>query len=353
MRRRILVSVVALSVGLLAVEGYVRVRQWMRFGITGHYLIDSVFDPATQHLVPAPGQKTNRLTTDSRGFRSPELVMPKPPGTIRLAFLGASTTLCLEATKDESTWPHRVTEMAVGRFPQRKFDYINASMTGWGVADTEKDYKSRVLPCGPDVVFIYHATNDLVRTTRNLASVQGWSSDGTTDEPSGLGRISLAWYLIEKNIALRRRGKPATDRAPLAIDPATLTISFDAALRSLITTIQQGGAVPVVITFSHRARRTQSEAEQREACQSSLFYMPWMTPASILDGFELFNKSIRKIATEMNCILVDVEDEIPGEKKYFNDSVHLTDAGCEALSERIMKHVFEDPRFTARLNMSK
>ena len=49
----------------------------------------------------------SRYTTNSMGFRGPEISVPKPPSTFRALVLGESTTLGMEMDDDE-TWPARL-----------------------------------------------------------------------------------------------------------------------------------------------------------------------------------------------------------------------------------------------------
>ena len=59
--------------------------------------------------------------------------MPKPPGRVRLAFIGASTTFCAEVSSDAAAWPDLVVETLHGRFPGTRFDYVNGGVPGYAV----------------------------------------------------------------------------------------------------------------------------------------------------------------------------------------------------------------------------
>ncbi|MFN0207448.1 MAG: SGNH/GDSL hydrolase family protein [Planctomycetota bacterium] len=343
--RKLLFSLAIIILGIVLIEGFVRIRQWRRFGTTDHFLIASFFDPATRHLVPTPLQNTKRVQTDSRGFRSPELVMPKPAQTIRMAFLGASTSLCLEATNNQKTWPHLVWQACAEKFKNNNFDYLNSSMTGWGVGDSARDFDARVAACRPDITIIYQASNDFVRVSRDAARRQGIDVGNATDEPTGLASFSLAWYLVQKNLLIHNIEKPVQPSESFQLSDADITATFREELKALILNVRNSGSVPVVLTFSHRARGEQTPREQFEACQSSLFYMPWMTVDGIRRGFDLLNATIRDVAKETNCLLIDDENSIPGDAIHYTDSVHLTDEGCEAMARRVCDSLFDSREF--------
>jgi hypothetical protein len=119
-RSRLLLSALILLVGLLLLEGAVRVRQWMLYGRAGSYY-EFVTHPETGLRVPKPGVTRGRdhvIEVNSLGFRGPELEIPKPPGRVRLGFLGGSTTFCAEASANESTWPALVCAGLREAFPR-------------------------------------------------------------------------------------------------------------------------------------------------------------------------------------------------------------------------------------------
>ena len=89
-----------------------------------------------------------------RGFRSPEIDDPKPPGTLRIAYLGGSTTYCAEVSGEEMAWPHIVTEQIRTRYPDRPVDYVNAGVPGYSTPQSIKNLQSRVASLDPDVIVI-------------------------------------------------------------------------------------------------------------------------------------------------------------------------------------------------------
>src|SRR5574341_678322 len=91
--RRALLLLAGLLLGLLLVEGLVRLRQWRRYGTTVTSYYRFATDPATGLRIPEPGHRVGPIAIDSLGFRGPEIERPKPAGRIRVAFLGASTKI--------------------------------------------------------------------------------------------------------------------------------------------------------------------------------------------------------------------------------------------------------------------
>ncbi|MDZ4772692.1 MAG: hypothetical protein SGI72_06100 [Planctomycetota bacterium] len=70
-----------------------------------------------------------------------------------------------------------------------------------------------------------------------------------------------------------------------------------------------------------------------------------MDVASILDGFEAYNRAIRAAAIDTGAILVEGENEVPADEAHFADSVQFTDEGCRWQAQRILRGLEHSPAF--------
>jgi hypothetical protein len=113
----------------------------------------------------------------------------------------------------------------------------------------------------------------------------------------------------------------------------------------LVEASKQTAPIVAIATFSHRVRRDQSHDEQVRACISSFYYMPYMNAEGILTGIEEYNRQIREVARQSGAILVNGENSIPGNDKYFHDSVHFTDAGSEQMARRVAQGLIDSAEF--------
>ena len=191
------------SITLVALETVARVRAWFKYGI--HTPVrEFIQDEKTGLRIPNPSSEEGPILVNSLGFRGPEIPLQKPQETIRLAFLGGSTTWCAEVSNNEMTWPHIVWKELQQKFPSKNFDYVNGAFPGYSTNESLINLQTRVEQTNPDIIFIYHATNDLAYDTRKLAESQGIFSREAAAS-SWLANWSLAWNLIEKNIQLKFR----------------------------------------------------------------------------------------------------------------------------------------------------
>ncbi len=350
-RTRLGLTFGALVLALLLVECAVRVCQYLRHGTTAISVYELVHDPVSGLEIPAPNSSVGSIRINSLGFRGAEIEMPKPPGRIRLAFLGGSTTFCAEIASVEMNWPHRVAAALNRRCAGLTFDYVNGGTAGYWTAQCLLNLRHRIEPLDPDVIVIYEATNDLTQDSRELAAKHGLYDPSET-EASWLGKLSLTWYLLEKNLRFRARNQ-ADRRGTLALDPKEISPAFRARLTELVLEAKKVAPVVALVTFSHRGRREQSPEECREALGSSLYYMPFLDVEGILAGFEEYNRTIREVAGATDVVLVEGEDEIPGDAAHFFDSVHFTEQGCALQAERVLRGLEGSAAFQALLEKKR
>jgi hypothetical protein len=101
------------------------------------------------------------LATNQFGWRGPPLGLSKPPGTIRLAFVGASTTV------NEHHFPFSYPELAAfwlnlwlqKQYPGVTLEVINAGREGISSTDIAAIVRDEVLPLEPDLVVYYEGAN--------------------------------------------------------------------------------------------------------------------------------------------------------------------------------------------------
>jgi lysophospholipase L1-like esterase len=344
-RSRVALSLGATLVGLLALEAAVRVRHFVKHGSFAP-IYSFRTDARTGLRVPASLQ-VGRIETDSRGFRSPEVEEPKPEGRLRIAFLGGSTTYCAEASSNAATWPALVADAVEEACPARSVDWLNASSAGYTVESSRTNLRVRVAPLAPDVIVIYHATNDLTRDSNDLAVEQGLAEAGGTAE-DWLEHWSMLWEITKKNLLLRESSKPQDPgRRRLDVSIDALAAGFETRLEALVREAQQVAPVVLLVTFAHRARDGMSAAELRDACESARFYIPFLEPEQILSGIRAYNDAVRRVAARTGVTLVGGEDRIPSDGVHFHDSVHLLDPGCRLQADRVTESLVTAPSFRA------
>jgi lysophospholipase L1-like esterase len=329
-------------------EGASRIRHWTRQGVFWGTDQTYTTDPKSNLRTPIPNGTFGPVHINSHGFRSPEIPLEKPAGRLRLAFLGGSTTYCAEVSSDQMTWPYLVVAEIKKRFPDLNIDFVNGGVPGYTTRSLKPYLEKRVARFRPDVIVIYEASNDLSVNSSALAREQGVTN--RTDEQSmgWLSSRSLLLYLVEKNLAVLRQQHPflgGGTQPKIAIDQARLDAMYRSDLTALVEASKQVADLVVTVTFAPRLRTDQSSKELRAAAITSLYYMPYMTPEAILEGFQHYNRIIRSVAAEEDTLLVGDEDSIPADAVHYKDSAHFTDAGSMLMAKRVADALLSSPRF--------
>jgi lysophospholipase L1-like esterase len=343
-RRALLLAALALvgiTVVLVAIECVLRLNAYARNGFAR---VDDVYmvDRSNGLRVPRPSMKFGGININSDGFRGPEIQTPKPAGMLRLAFVGASTTFCAEVGSDAKTWPDLVARDLQRRHPQWQVDYVNAAVPGYGIDAMHKSFVSRVARFHPDVAIVYEATNNIASDTRTLALERHIIEERPKWSRWLTDRSSLAQllYLNASVWSLARQDRHGT-RARLDLTPSDLLMlraGYRERLVSLIRSAQQSARVVAVATFSHRVRHANAPADG--TAEAALVLMTsraeHLSIKGLMDAYDAYNDAIRDAAAATGAVLIDGNDEIPGDFIHFVDTMHFSEAGSAAMAKRVL-----------------
>ena len=177
---------------------------------------------------------------------------------------------------------------------------------------------------------------------------------GKPESESWLGQWSLTWFLIEKNLQVMMRKRQALQgETHLVLEKDQLSQDFRRRLAALVEASRATASLVAVATFSHQFRKEQTPQEQIDAANTAIYYMPYMNVKGLLQAFDEYNQVIREVARSSQVILIDKEHAIPGDRRHFNDSVHFTDQGSQAMAHRVVTALQADPGFTFLVKQKK
>jgi lysophospholipase L1-like esterase len=338
-RRKILYLVILVAFTLLALEGALRVRAWIKYGGTASVRDPMIaYNPEWDLNVPTPGYEVKgasiHIRINSLGFRGPEIQAAKPPRTVRIVCLGASTTFSAEVSSNEKTWTYRLQELLQAEYPDVRIEVVNAAVGGYVAADNLKSLIHRVLPLDPDLVLYYEANNEIVRDTRELAAARGLLEEGGNRSPimRTLSNYSLMVDLLHKNLAILLRSRSTAPK--IDVIPEDLPARFVGVLDEMRTRLAARGVPFVLSTFSVKYRRDQDRATQIANADVSFFYMPWMSIDGMLHAMDVYNQAILDYGARAGVPVIDDRFAIPPDALHFTDCMHLSDLGNEAMAQR-------------------
>lgn len=310
-------------------------------------IINSLYyDQKSGLNIPTPNSRTKSISINSLGFRGPEIEVPKPLNRLRFGFIGASTTYCAEVSNNKNVWADIVVQQIKSHFPNLSVDYVNGGVSGYTTSTSLINLEKRVMPLDPDIVVIYHATNDLSQETRHLAEMAGLKKINLEKEASWLAKYSLLWRLVEKNLDLITLQLTSNESDKLNFNPQSIGEDFRQNLEKLVDLAYNKGArLVVLVTFSTHLRDGMTIDQQNTAMMSARYHMPYITTHDYSASFKHYNQIIKEVAKKKGALLVADENSIPGDPQHFVDSVHFTDLGSQLQANRIVSVLINSDQF--------
>jgi lysophospholipase L1-like esterase len=355
-RRKFVYASACLFVALLLCEGAVRVRAWWRYGTSATGITNTmiVYNDEYELKMPQPGYELHAgkiwIKINSLGFRGDEITIEKPPSTLRIACVGASTTFCSEVSSNRAAWPAQLQEVLQARYPEITVQVVNAGIPGAVATDSVKNLRRRVLPLDPDLVIFYEANNDIAFDTMQLARKQGLIEESETHR-SGIAKAiseySLLFDLIHKNLRITL-GRNSQQTGKLQSLPPDLAERFIGRIDEMHQSTHDRGASFVLSSFLVKYRRDQDRQSQLAHADIAFYYMPWMTIDGLLDAVDLYDAAIVDYANSHDIPVLAERDSIPADDEHFADCIHMADAGCALMAQRFGRF-FEETELMDRI----
>lgn len=287
------------------------------------------------------------LVTNSFGWRGADIPLNKPAGRVRIAFVGASTTV--DAHGDPFSYPEYIgrwlREWALQWHPSISVDVINAGREGILSNSIDAIVRQELLPVSPDVVVYYEGANQfwpasfsgrpIVRIYRMMSpsssALERYSALGarlsTIVNRPGTGAeprkppLPVAWPsdLDERDPALNDPRLPVElpdilrdlDRMRAAVDAARGTF----VISSFVWLVDAG-----LVLDPRRDAIVLQELNER--------YWPF-SYAHMRRFVDFENRVFAKYARAHQLPFNDVAAAFPRDPRLFVDSIHMTPAGSK------------------------
>jgi len=341
--------IVIFVLGFGAAEMVLRLLQVMKYGAVQAAHEGETFyrEEGTGLRLPKPGARVGRARINSLGFRGPEIPIVRASHKLRLAFLGSSTTYDAESPEGQN-WPELTAQKVERALPSGcGVDFANAGVPGFGLEHILKHFEAHVRVLRPDVVLILAA--DITRDIQTGLAAKGVAVSDLI-KPSWLGRQSLLWSKVEKNVHVIRLQRAATrPEGKIRFDHDAYAADFERRLTAVVETVKTSEALPVLVTTVGQLRREQSRRMQIEASTTALFYNPSMSIPGLLDARDAYNAAIHRAGQTTGVAIIDDHQDIPGDRQHFADSSHFSPLGSEKMAERVATALLANQAFRARI----
>ena len=343
-----------LIISYLAAETYIRISEpyvnlWV---ITGrqagadpkeHWALVDAFSAYKGR----PGSyRGTEKTVNKYGFiSSPEISIKKPENTIRVVFLGGSSTAGTGRNlADEDTWPFLVTEILKENLKERKIEFINASLGGYTTFESFGRLWSRVRFFSPDIVVVYHGWNEMYyfnkvdeiiywRTLPDGSWGFNYASKITVYEPHWIDHLIRHSQLLTK-IRLRL-SKPHSEEVSV---PKEIKDNYDKRgldiFRTNLCLIREATSIFNAKLFViKQATLIVDNLNKKDRNNCRYEYHGFDHDAHV----DAFNQIYRIIDEEIEAEdIIDIT-QLSGSPEYFYDHVHPTELGSKEIAKLVAK----------------
>jgi lysophospholipase L1-like esterase len=353
MKNALFISVsIFLALILTFIAGEITLRVWdYSKGVTPRYTHNMVENLARPNgyfnydLQPDvtffyDSKNPKKFSINRWGFRSPEYDPIKPKNTIRIFFLGGSSTFD-PYVSDENTWTNLTGEI-LSKHTDKTIEAINAGKYGFGSHEIFGLFYHRILRHSPDMIVLYSALND---THRKLSPYYG-----ADDGPQLYGNPFLSIFNNHSafftwlDVRIRH----------FSWGPKFLKEIYTSILPSYTYYKKPG---PEHENFvANEDRRLKYMQKQFKKNIKNIINIAQNRDIKVMISTQLIKKTRRvaepanamlaeslvKIAHEKNVPLLDlfnleVTDKL--EEELLQTYVHLTPKGCEFLSEKMAEKI--------------
>ena len=342
-KTKFIAILLSLLVTLLILEAGARL--WLNFiapeATRFEYSVHSYLKPDDQRYTPHhylnyypnPGYERGGTTHNALGYRNEEFPVIKPEGEFRIVAIGGSSTYSISVKDNEQTFTAQLAKILREKYGYENVRVINAGVGGYNSSESLINFEFRVLDLDPDLVIVYHGTNDVHTRFVDPEFYRGDNSGRRKQwtppmipllEHSAVFRIVLRKSGITKQVGVGNFVNADTAYGPYSVskhDPMTLLdknppIYFR---RNLNNMIGIANANDVDIMFATWAYSTNFDDYA-----STPYYQR---------GFNENNEVVMEVAGEKDIPVLDFASIMPAEKKYWADGRHVNAQGAKKKAE--------------------
>lgn len=315
------------------------VEQIKKYGLLSQ-VPDSVWQIKPHHYLNYslnPNFRKDSMSHNSLGYRGAEFDMNKANSTFRIVALGGSTTYTANVNDNELTYPAQLEKILRDTYNYSQVQVINAGAPGYNSWESLINLEFRVLDLDPDLLIIYHGTNDVHTRLIPPDTYQGDNSGFRTQ----LRYPKVSLYDKSALLRLLRRKLGYTTQTgldPLVIRRApgmlewrkaeTLKLNpptyFRRNISSMIAICEMEGIQPVLATWAWSHKKKDYAAVD--------YYQK---------GFRENNKVLKELSVELNVPLFDFEALMPKDREHWADGRHVNEKGARLKAALFAKYLHE------------
>ena len=292
---------------------------------------------------------------NSRGYRGPEIDVPKPPNTYRIVALGGSTTYGGYLDSFDLAYPHQLQRILESEHNFSGVDVINAGVPAYASWESAVNFMFRVQDLEPNLIILYHGINDLNARLTDPAHYDGgfegrgiWTGADDPAPISALYRLALhklgqsinvAWSLEEQlNTPSDHRGCELDTSGPEPMC-ANLGMTVDAVLRA---------NPPIYFERNLNNIISMAQFMNIDVLLLTWAYSPYAYEVShgdiMIHEFRQLeiakqNDIIRRLAAARGVFFYDLAESMPIERQFWHNGVHMSASGTDEMARQLAAYL--------------
>ena len=287
------------------------------------------------------------FVTNRFGWRGPDLTLEKPPNTIRIAFVGASTTISSAPVSHPEFIGYWLNLWLKSRGLPYRIEVINAGRTGIDSSSIAAIVRQELVPVDTDIVVYYEGANQFApgKTLRMPATLAArptmtFRKRTVAEDYSAVVRRVLTAASLFSGGGGREPGKPPyptiwppdVDEQHPDVAHVPLPMDLDAVLRnldSMRTSLRDTGSELAVSSFIWMVYPGMVLDLSRHLTLYRYLndtYWP-VTYAHMRRMADFQNRLFENYAKHYGLVFLDVAKDFPRDPDLFGDAIHMTQEG--------------------------
>ncbi len=364
-----LLLVTGVCLAILEVGSYAYLRAFR--GYDGVHLLNYEFDPYKNLRLAPNFRDTRGVHHNAQGFRrDDDTPLAKPPGTLRVFLMGASTAYGLESLskfgskqysliRNDETIDRYLERYLAKELPASRVEVINAAITSFYSHHHLIYLNERVLKFDPDMVIFLDGFNDYYQFSKGFDQFRDYAyqerAHGMMGEPTlSAWFYYTGWWLFRKSHAANLIGRAGRnlwyalgtprERASIDVDQALLNLRENAE-NNFVKMIERNG-----LLLQHEGVAAAFALQPEIAFEQKKVFSPLekliydeMANQWLVNYIDLKNRArpivlgyMNAAAAESGAMVIDLTDIYGGiSEDIFTDYCHLTPLGNRILAEYV------------------
>lgn len=260
------------------------------------------------------------LRTNSRGLRSAEVELPKPPGTYRVLAVGDSCTFGSGAGQAD-TWPAQLERELSRARDDLRFEVLNAGVPGFTSYQALRYLELEGFDLEPDAIAFTTAVNDASPATAGgkrrfgdgiMLSDREYADALQSNRRLGITR--LLWRAGLLGGGLLGGGAAAPGGVKRRVSPQ----EYGGNLQAFVAESQRRGILPVVVAWPLKTQAAEPPAD-----------------TEIERTLALYNSRAAEAARSQGAVFIDLVAELRGREALFIDTVHMGSEGYGVVAGQV------------------